>query len=153
MLGSLSKEQIEYILYSQLTGRIGCYAEGKVYIVPITYAYYKGAIYAHSKEGLKIHMMRQNPLVCFETDQIDNPANWRSVIVWGTYEELSKPEMQEEGCRILRNRLMPYNTSETVSPIHHNEWPEKPGLVEKPMRPVVFRINIKESSGRFEKSA
>lgn len=152
MLGSLSKEQIEYVLQAQLVGRIGCCSGGKVYIVPITYAYHNNYIYAQSREGLKVHMMRQNPSVCFETDQMENHANWRSVIIWGTYEELRYPPEQEEARRILHNRLTPYITSETVSPAHHNEWPPKPELVEKPMKPVVFRIKITESSGRYEKS-
>lgn len=153
MLGSLSKDQIEYVLHAQIVGRIGCYADGKVYIVPITYAYHNQCIYAHSREGLKIHMMRQNPSVCFEVDQMENHANWRSVIVWGTYEELRYPPEQEEGRRIINNRLSPYITSETVMPAHHFEERDMPPIVEKPMKPVVFRIKITESSGRFEKSS
>ena len=86
MIGILTPEQIVHVLQSQIIGRIGCYADGKVYIVPVSYAYHNHYIYAHSKEGLKTHMMRQNPSVCFEVDQMDNLANWRSVILWGTYE-------------------------------------------------------------------
>lgn len=139
------------VLQSQLIGRIGCYAEGKIYIVPVSYAYSEGYIYAHSKEGLKIHMMRQSPSVCFEADQVENLANWRSVILWGTYEELRNPGEQEEGRQILDKRFSPFVTSETVSPVH-SEMPEPPQLVEKPLKPVIFRIKITESTGRYEKS-
>ena len=39
MLGTLSSEQIEQVLRSEVIGRIGCHASGKTYVVPITYAY------------------------------------------------------------------------------------------------------------------
>jgi nitroimidazol reductase NimA-like FMN-containing flavoprotein (pyridoxamine 5'-phosphate oxidase superfamily) len=68
-------------------GRLGCSTDGKMYIVPVTFVYDGTYIYAHSKEGLKIKMMRNNPSVCFEVDIIDNLTNWRSVILWGEYEE------------------------------------------------------------------
>ncbi len=154
MLGSLNPEQIVHVLQSQITGRIGCYSEGKVYIVPISYAYHNNNIYAHSKEGKKIHMMRQNPSICFQVDQLENLSNWRSVIVWGTYEELRYPTEQEEGRLILQHRLSPYAISETVQPGPQEdpELPEKPHLIEKPQKPVVFRIKIAERSGRFEKT-
>ena len=61
-------------------GRIGCYADNEIYVVPITYAYQDGFIYAHSKEGKKVQMMRQNPKVCFQVDAMENMTNWRSVI-------------------------------------------------------------------------
>lgn len=96
-------------------------------------------------------MMRQNPSVCFEVDHMENLANWRSVILWGTYEELRYPTGQEEGRQILNNRLAPYAVSETVSPLHRDS-PEVAQFVEKPLKPVVFRIKIEESSGRFEKT-
>lgn len=151
MLGILTPEQIVHVLQSEMIGRIGCYADGRVYVVPVSYAYHEGCIYAHSREGLKVHMMRQNPSVCFEVDQMENMANWCSVIVWGRYEELRNPLVQKEAQRILDGRLTPYASSETVSPFFHAEFPEKPHLVEKPMKPVMYRINIIESSGRFEK--
>ena len=88
MLASLTPEKIEQVLYSEVLGRIGCHAEGRTYIVPITYAYYGERIICHSKAGMKIEMMRQNPAVCFEVEKVDNLANWRSVFARGRYEEL-----------------------------------------------------------------
>ena len=34
-------------------------------------------------------MMRANPFVCFEVEDIDDLANWHSVIAWGVFEELA----------------------------------------------------------------
>lgn len=70
MLGELNTEQIELLLKSEVIGRIGCCADNKVYVVPVTYAYDGTHVYAHSKEGMKIRMMRKSPEVCFEVDQM-----------------------------------------------------------------------------------
>lgn len=149
MLGKLTDAQIDQILHSQFVGRIGCYSDNKMYVVPVTYAYDSGYIYAHSKDGMKIKMMRNNPNVCFQVDAIDNMTNWRSVIVWGKYEELKTEKDQQSGMKILVDRLTPFLTSETVRPSHHAHAPE---IVEKGLKAVAYRIKIEEKTGRFEKS-
>ncbi len=149
MLGTLSKTQIDQVLDSQVVGRIGCYADGKVLVVPVTYAFDGAYIYAHSKEGMKIKMMRKNPKVCFEVDVMDNMANWRSVILWGEYEELKTSGSQEKGMKILTDRLLPLVASETIRSDEHHSM--RPQMVEKEQKAIVYRIKITERTGRYEK--
>ena len=61
MLGVLSDEQVERLLGSEVVGRIGCHAEGRTYVVPVTYVYDGSAIYGHTGDGMKMRMMRKNP--------------------------------------------------------------------------------------------
>lgn len=150
MLGMLSKDQILHVLQSQIVGRIGCYADNEMYIVPVTYAYHKDYLYAHSKEGLKVQMMRKNPRVCFQVDCIENMANWRSVILWGEYEELKSEKEQKMGMKIMADRLIPYMTSETVRPSEGFSHP--PEVIEKGFKAVAYRIKVIRSSGRYEKT-
>jgi nitroimidazol reductase NimA-like FMN-containing flavoprotein (pyridoxamine 5'-phosphate oxidase superfamily) len=149
MLGELSQQQIDDVLHSQAVGRIGCYAEEGIYVVPVTYAYQDGCIYAHSSEGKKIRMMRENNQVCFEVEDIDNMANWRSVIIWGTYEELTEDRQREEAMQILMNRISTLTVSETVRP--HRQTMSR-DIDEKEFKNVVYRIRIQRRTGRFEKS-
>jgi uncharacterized protein len=149
MLGELSNDQMLSVLQMQTVGRIGCYANGKLYVVPVTYAFDSGYLYAHSKEGLKINMMRSNPHVCFEVDTIENMANWRSVIIWGQFEELKDEDSRQNGLKILTDKILPLVTSETVRAHDHSLEPHQ---VTKGLRAVVFRIKINEMTGRFEKS-
>lgn len=149
MLGELSEQQIDQVLNSQAVGRIGCYAEGMIYVVPVTYAYQDDCIYAHSSEGTKIRMMRENNQVCFEVEDIDNMANWRSVIAWGTYEELTDDAQRDEAMRILINRISPRTMSETVRP--HRQTMSR-DIDEKEQKNVVYRIRVQRRTGRFEKS-
>lgn len=149
MLGKLTDAQIDQVLYTQFVGRIGCIANDRVYVVPVTYVYHEGYIYAHSKEGLKVRMMRQNPDVCFQVDTIENMTNWRSVILWGRYEELTDEREQQAGMKIMMDRLTPFVISESVRPSRGFSHP--PEIVEKGVKAVVYRIKIAEKTGRFEK--
>ena len=89
MFGKLNTEDVEALLHQQMVGRIGCQADDRIYVVPISYAYDGTYIYGHALEGMKIFAMRKNPHVCFEVDNLKNLANWQSVISWGVYEELN----------------------------------------------------------------
>ena len=150
MLGQLTDKQIDHVLYSQIIGRIGCCSEGEMYIVPLTYVFDKGYIYAHSKEGLKVQLMRKNPKVCFEVDSVENMTNWRSVILWGEYEELRTEKEQKAAMEIMLDRLTPYMTSETVRPSQALSRPPK--LVEKEFKAVAYRIRVLKRTGRYEKT-
>jgi uncharacterized protein len=39
MLGELTPEQINAVLVNEVVGRIGCFGEGRTYIVPIAYVF------------------------------------------------------------------------------------------------------------------
>jgi uncharacterized protein len=151
MLGTLTDAQIDNILLSQMIGRIGCCADNKMYVVPVSYVFHDGYIYAHSKEGLKLEIMRKNPDVCFQVDAIENMANWRSVIVWGTYEEIKDVGEQQAALKILVDKFHPFMTSETVRPSHGDSLP--PTRIEKGLKAQAYRIRIREKTGRFEKLA
>ena len=144
MLGELTLEEIDDLLHSEAVGRIGCYAFGQPYVVPITYAYDGEAIYGHSREGLKLRMMRSQPTVCFEVDRMDDLSNWRSVIARGTFSELDTSEA-ELAMTILRRRLAPLVASETSLPDSRRHASGLPYSV--------FRIILSERSGRFERAA
>lgn len=147
MFGNLTDEQIENVISDNIIGRIGCHAKGKTYVVPISYAYDGKCIYAHTFEGLKINMMRQNPNVCFQVDRMKNMADWESVIAWGTFEELTDSEERNDGLKKLMHRVLPHIASETVklSP----QWPFPADDLNR-IEGIVFKICFNEKTGRYE---
>ena len=148
MLGILTAAQIEEVLHSEKVARIGCHAGGRTYVVPFCYAYDGGSAYGHTAEGMKTRMMREEPRVCLEVERIEDLANWRSVIAWGRYEELTGPEA-ERGFLLLLDRFLPLLAGETVVPPHGD--PAAAHRRDAGGRPtVVFRIRLGEKSGRFE---
>lgn len=149
MIGLLTQQQSEYILQCNTVGRIGCYANNKVLIIPVTYVFSQKYIYGHSWEGTKIDMMRKNPQVCFQVDSIDNLANWRSVIAWGTFEELKTQTAQTKAVQLLNDRLAPLMLGETVNV--SSEFADPPHVVQKKKKPILYRIGLTEITGRYEK--
>lgn len=151
MIGNMSESQIDQLLHTQTVGRLGCHANGKTYVVPTTYAFDGEFIYCHSGEGEKIRMMRANPRVCFEVEQIVNLANWQSAVLQGEFEELEGEEASR-AMGLLIDRLAPQIASESSAPPtwngsgggsteHHGE--KGHGLA--------YRIKVTEKSGRYEK--
>jgi hypothetical protein len=150
MLGELSPAQIDRLLHAETIGRLGCHAEDRTYVVPVTYAYDGSAIYGHTSDGMKVRMMRENPEVCFEVDRMENMANWQSAIVWGRFEEL-RGTAAAHAMGLLMDRLLPLIPSETSGAAHGTE----PSAVHRAdvagRHAVVYKIVIREKTGRFEK--
>jgi nitroimidazol reductase NimA-like FMN-containing flavoprotein (pyridoxamine 5'-phosphate oxidase superfamily) len=149
MLGVLSDVEIENLLSTEVVARIGCHAQGRTYVVPVTYVYEGGSLLVQSADGLKIRMMQQNPLVCVEVDHVDDLANWRSVIAWGRFEELFGYDATAALAQ-LRERLKPLVVSQTTP------GAETLAEGEKPVRrgnghAAVYRIQLFEKTGRFER--
>lgn len=152
MLGELSPREIEQLLQSEMIARLGCHLDGRTYVVPITYAYADGGLLWHSKQGLKLEMLRRNPKVCVQVDHVDSLVNWRSVIAWGEFEELKGPAA-EHAMAQLRSRFLALTLSETrvmPSKLRSSETHERGSAA--PLSPI-YRILLTEKTGRFERGA
>jgi nitroimidazol reductase NimA-like FMN-containing flavoprotein (pyridoxamine 5'-phosphate oxidase superfamily) len=106
------------------------------YVVPLIYAYADGAVVAVTTEGRKTAMLRENPSVCVEVDEYDadGRGSWRSVIAFGTYEELAGDAI-ETALALLRERFA-RTAGRRAEP--------------RPLGPnvVVLRVRLDEVSGR-----
>jgi nitroimidazol reductase NimA-like FMN-containing flavoprotein (pyridoxamine 5'-phosphate oxidase superfamily) len=149
MLGSLSPAEVEDLLATEVVARLGCHAEGRTYVVPVTYAYDGQGLIVQSADGLKVRMMLQNPLVCVEVDHIDSLANWRSVIAWGRFEELFGVDATAALTR-LRARLQPLIVSETT-PVSETLTEGETRVRSGNGHASIYRIHLFEKTGRFER--
>lgn len=149
MIAQLNEKQIEEVLKSQIIGHLACHAMGKTYIVPISYAYEDNYVYAHSYDGMKLEMMRKNPRVCFQVDDRKDMANWKSVVTWGEFEELTEPDSRRNGLKVLNKRVLPLLSSVTTH-LGAN-WPFTPEDLNE-IKGIVFRILLHEKTGRFEEA-
>jgi uncharacterized protein len=132
----LSRAEIDEFLRGQRIARLGCHAGGVTYVVPLIYAYEEGSVVAVTTEGRKIAMLRENPHVCVEFDEYDTDGrgSWRSVIAYGTYEEVAGDSI-EPALALLRGRF-----ARAAGRIAES----------RPLGPnvVVLRIQLGEISGR-----
>ncbi len=151
MQGALTNAEMDELLTTEIFGHLGCSDHGKPYIVPMAYVYRDNALYGQTTEGRKVEMLRGNPLVCFQVEQLKE-QQWRSVICWGKFEELAFEELEKpeaiEVVKLLTERIgsiqenvgiaVPFSFSGGASPLTVNE-----------KKSTLFRIPITEKTGRF----
>lgn len=144
----LSPQQIEHLLEHSYYGHLACHDGEELYLVPITFAYKKGAFYAYTQDGKKIEMMKKNPRVCVQAEKIHPDGGWESVIAWGTFAELTDRKECQQACLMLADEFANYNTAEhpIVSPlireISRFDWEKN--------APVVYKITVERSTGRSQ---
>ncbi|NJM53630.1 MAG: pyridoxamine 5'-phosphate oxidase family protein [Blastocatellia bacterium] len=121
-------------------GRIACSQNNQPYIVPFNFVFDgKEHLYAFSTLGQKIIWMRENPLVCIETEKIGSEDNWTTVILFGKYQELSEKLEKDFAYELLANRPKWWKPA-YLAGTHREEIEEKP---------VYFRVSIEKMSGRM----
>jgi uncharacterized protein len=136
-IGKLGKTDALAILRKGTLGRLGCIAADWPYVVPVNY-YFDGVnIYIHTLPGKKLDALRANPRVCLQVDEIKDSYNWRSVIAYGTFKEVSSEETRENVLTKLYSKL-PHMT------------PVESRLVKGMTGTIVFRIKVEEVTGMAE---
>lgn len=146
----LSNTEIDDLLQRQLYGHLGCtLPDHRVYVVPITYAYHDGVMYSFSHHGQKIDALRKNPSVCFQTEEFLHEGACRSVIAWGTYEELTG-DQQLAGAKIFFDRLE-REQGKALSPLYQPPasalFPAVSQAVKK-KESIFYRIRIEQKTGK-----
>jgi uncharacterized protein len=139
MIADLTPLEIDAVLAGQTLARIACQQDGRPYIVPVNYIFADGAVLVHSLEGAKITMMRDNPQVCVQVDEIETMTSWRSVLAWGRFEELRGKEARA-ALRALVTRLLPPELADGAGDPF-----APPGMED---RVVLFRVMLDERHGR-----
>ena len=134
----LTKRECEALLRRNRVGRLAFTFHDRVDIEPIHYVYESGWILLRTSQGTKATIMRHNPWVAFETDEVDDVFEWRSVVVHGAAYPLDEstervvPDAYERALEQLR-RIVPESGT-----------PDDP----VPWRDRVFHIRISRMTGR-----
>lgn len=106
------KKEIEKILKESQICHIAMVDKEKPYIVPMNFGYENKTLFFHSAlEGRKINLIKKNPNLCFEVDQVvqfkkaqlacDWSIEYKSVIGEGRAQLLYDPEEKREGLDII----------------------------------------------------
>ena len=91
-IGNLGDREAREVLRRNFIGSLAYLAQGAPHVLPITYFYDEesGFLISYSSEGHKIRAMRENPAVALGVYEMDTGARWKSVMVHGSYLELSQ---------------------------------------------------------------
>ena len=108
--------------------------KGSPYVVPINYVCAGNYIYSHALAGKLIGSLQTDKRCCLQVDQIEDSYHWKSVIVYGEYEEVDDAQEHEQ---ILAQifRKIPY-----LTPV---ESKATKGVNES----IVFKIMIQKITG------
>lgn len=139
MIKTLNHDQSRELLHRERIGRLGCIADGGPYVVPVNYVFDGECAYLHSLPGYKIQAMRARPRVCLQVDEIEDELNWKSVLAFGTYEEITN---QLERTEALNHLLARFSRLTPVESFIASD-------ADAPA-PVVFRIRISKLTGICE---
>lgn len=139
MTRMLSESEARDLIADGRIGRLGCVDNGEPYVVPINYVFEDGSIYSHSLPGRKIDVLRAHPRACLQVDEIENNFEWRSVIAFGSFEEIRVPSDRRSILSKLLGRFPLLTPVESV-------------MAQDASAPdsIVFRIRIDRISGVTE---
>ena len=97
-------EEMRALLLAGSFGHLGCARDGRPYVVPMNYSYEGGALYFFTTEGMKTEFLEANPEVCFQVEQVSDGSHWKSVIVNGRAERLTRAEDVQKAMQIILKR-------------------------------------------------
>lgn len=109
------RERLEEILHQAPVCRVSMCAGNIPYLVPLSFGYSEGVLYFHAaKDGKKINILRENPVVCFEVEtgvEIktgEKACNWSvnywSVIGMGRAAFIEEEEQKIEALNMIMKK-------------------------------------------------
>jgi nitroimidazol reductase NimA-like FMN-containing flavoprotein (pyridoxamine 5'-phosphate oxidase superfamily) len=120
------KNVVRFLLEAKI-GRLGLCQNNEPYVVPVLFVYdtESDALYMHSsKKGKKIEIMKINPKVCFEIDEMSNivvrksPCScsviYRSVIVFGEALFINDPVAKAKALNMFMKK---YADETNIAPV------------------------------------
>jgi uncharacterized protein len=133
---SLTRRECLALLRRHRAGRLAFSFRDRVDIEPIGYLFHDGWLYGRTSPGTKLTMMRRNPWVAFEVDEIEGRFDWRSVVAHGTVYFLN-PDGEEHPA--FAEALALFRSDDPTAFAANDPAPE---------RTATFRIHLAELTGR-----
>ncbi|SRR6266508_1517361 len=100
----MSPSEMHALLQRESFGHLGCARGNRPYVVPMHYAYDGKDLYFFTTQGMKTQYIDSNPQVCLQIEEIMDPTRWRSVMVTGRAEQLTKGEEMEQAMKLITER-------------------------------------------------
>lgn len=136
---TLTAVECTKVLERNHIAHLGCARDGQPYVVPVYYCYSANGIFAFSLPGKKVDFMRANPRVSMIVEERGHGREWRSVVIDGSFEELSDEPRREQAWHLLSQHVewwVPGGLKPSAEPIAHRS------------EHLFYRIGVEEMSGR-----
>jgi len=100
----MSPTEMHTMLQRESFGHLGCARDGRPYVVPMHYVYDGKDLYFFTTEGMKTQYIQANPQVCLQIEEVIDSLNWRSVMVIGRANELTKKDELQHAMTLITER-------------------------------------------------
>jgi nitroimidazol reductase NimA-like FMN-containing flavoprotein (pyridoxamine 5'-phosphate oxidase superfamily) len=135
----LDNSEIEEFIARLDFGHLACCSDKQPYVVPIHYAFENGFVYIYTTQGKKTEILKTNPRICLQIEEIKDNRDWTSVIIYGEAQELTNESERAEALESV------VRVNPTLTPAVSIHWMDN--WVRENIE-VVYRIVPLEMTGR-----
>ena len=129
------RETLERLNYAHLS----CSRDDLPYVVPVHYVFDGEHIFIYTTEGKKAEMLRANPELCLQAEEVTDKENWVSVIAFGRAEQLVDADER----RAALDRILEVNPR--LTPAVSIRWMDS--WVRENVE-VIYRVRPRKVTGR-----
>ena len=92
------------------------------YVVPVHFAFDGANRFVYTTEGKKADIIRVNPEICLQAEDVQDNENWKSVMVVGTAQQLTSEDDRQKFWYDFTARVQPgRSTNENVRRIFESQ--------------------------------
>lgn len=135
----MANDEIRTLLETVKYAHFAVSLDDQPYIVPVHYAYEEPNFYIYTTDGRKAEIIRKNPQVCLQVEEVIDNTKWQSVIVEGVAEQLTTRKEIEKAMELL------LDVNPTLTPAISIRWMDN-WIREN--REIIYRITPSRISGR-----
>jgi nitroimidazol reductase NimA-like FMN-containing flavoprotein (pyridoxamine 5'-phosphate oxidase superfamily) len=135
----MSDKEIVELLSRVGYGHLACSRDDQPYLVPIHYAFKEPNIYVYTTEGKKSEIIAENPRICLQVEDVQDNAQWKSVILNGEAERLTDEDKREAALQAI------VAVNPTLTPAVSIRWMDN--WVRENIE-VIYLIKPKSMTGR-----
>jgi nitroimidazol reductase NimA-like FMN-containing flavoprotein (pyridoxamine 5'-phosphate oxidase superfamily) len=100
----MASAEMHALLQRESFCHLGCARDGRPYVLPMNYAYDGKELYFFTTEGMKTQFIEANPQVCLQVEEITDSTHWRSVMVIGKAEQITKSDETQRAMKLITER-------------------------------------------------
>jgi len=96
--------EMHALLQRESFGHLACARNNRPYVVPMHYAYDGKNLFFFTTQGMKTQFIDANPQVCLQVEEITDSTHWRSVMVIGKAEQITRNEEMQQAMKLITER-------------------------------------------------
>lgn len=97
----MRKDEVDELLARLNYGHLATSRNDQPYVVPVHFVYDKPLIYVYTTEGKKSEIIRTNPQVCLQSEDVKNNQDWQSVVVIGDAVQVDDVDERDRAMKLL----------------------------------------------------